>query len=67
MTNDALLTATQAGVLAECSSSTIRRAADAGELDVAQRLPGPNGALLFRPADVRTWAETRLARTGTDG
>lgn len=62
MTENALLTTTQAGALADCSSSTIRRAAENGELEVAQQLPGPNGPMLFRAADVREWAEQRAGR-----
>lgn len=46
-----LLTSTEAGRVLGKSARTIQRMADAGQLPVAQKLPGPNGAYLFR-ADV---------------
>jgi excisionase family DNA binding protein len=61
MTNEALLTTTQAGALAGCSGSTVRRAAENKELPVVHQLPGPNGAMLFRAEDVRAWAKWRNA------
>lgn len=52
MPNDALLTSTEVGVLLGKSARTVQRMADAGQLTPAQKLPGPNGAYLFRRADV---------------
>jgi len=49
---DDLLTAQQAGTLKGCSYRTILRMADSGRLAVAHKLPAPNGAYLFRRADV---------------
>lgn len=49
---DDLLTSPQAGTLLGKSARTIQRMADAGDLPVAQKLPGPNGAYLFRRSDV---------------
>lgn len=56
MTHDALLTSTQAGVVLGKSARTVTRLADAGALPVAQKLPGPNGAYLFRHTDVLAFA-----------
>jgi hypothetical protein len=56
---DTLLTSPQAAALAGCSARTVQRAADTGELTASHKLPGPNGAYLFRPADVTAWASTR--------
>ena len=49
---DELLTATQVGNLIGRSGRTVIRMAEAGKLDVAAKLPGPNGAHLFRKTDV---------------
>lgn len=57
--DDALLTSPQAAALVGCSARTVQRAADAGELPTAHKLPGPNGAYLFRPADVTAWMAAR--------
>ena len=57
MPTETLLTVSQVGYRLGKSPSTIRRLADAGALKVAQRLPGPNGAFLFRPADVERFAK----------
>lgn len=46
------LTSPQAGLLLGKSARTITRMADAGKLPIAQKLPGPNGAYLFRRSDV---------------
>lgn len=50
---DTLLTSTQAGALISRSGRTIVRWALAGRIPIAQQLPGPNGAFLFRESDVR--------------
>lgn len=55
MTNpdgDELLTTAQVGHLLGKSVRTIQRMAEAGELQVAHQLPGPNGPRLFRRSDV---------------
>lgn len=58
-----LLTSTQAGARLGKSARTIQRMADAGELPVAQKLPGPNGAYLFRPADIDALRDDEPAAT----
>jgi excisionase family DNA binding protein len=55
MPHDELLTSPQAGAVLGKSGRTIQRMADAGELPVAQKLPGPNGAYLFRRADLEAY------------
>ena len=57
MPNDALLTSPQAGLLLGKSARTVQRLAEAGALPIAQKLPGPNGAYLFRESDVRRLAQ----------
>jgi len=52
MPNEELLTSPQAGLLLGKSARTVQRMADAGDLPIAQKLPGPNGAYLFRRGDV---------------
>lgn len=47
-----LLTATQVGNLIGRSGRTVIRMAEAGKIPVAAKLPGPNGAHLFRRSDV---------------
>lgn len=42
-----LLTSTQAGRLLGVSGRTVVRMAQRGVLEVAQKLPGPNGPMLF--------------------
>jgi len=49
---DELLTATQVGNLIGRSGRTVVRMAEAGKLAIAAKLPGPNGAHLFRKTDV---------------
>lgn len=43
----ALITSPEAGRIIGKSARTIQRMADAEEIPVAQKLPGPNGAYLF--------------------
>lgn len=57
--DDTLLTSPQAGLILGCSARTVQRMADAGGLPIAQKLPGPNGAYLFRRSDVEA---ARLAK-----
>lgn len=52
MPQDELLTSTQAGALLGKSGRTVTRMVEAGVLKPAQKLPGPNGAYLFRLKDV---------------
>lgn len=47
-----LLTAPEAGAIIGRSGRTVIRMAEAGKLPVAQKLPGVNGAYLFRRSDV---------------
>lgn len=54
---DTLLTSPQAGLILNKSARTVQRMADAGELPVAQKLPGPNGAYLFRRSDIEALVE----------
>lgn len=51
-----LLTSPEAGRILGKSARTIQRMADAGEIPVAQKLPGPNGAYLFRREDLEALA-----------
>lgn len=48
---DELLTATQVGMIVNRSGRTVVRMAEAGGISVAAKLPGPNGAYLFRRSD----------------
>lgn len=48
MDTDQLLTSPQAAALLGKSARTMQRLADAKPELVAQKLPGPNGAYLFR-------------------
>ncbi len=56
-----LLTSFEAGLILGKSARTIQRMADRGEIAVAQKLPGPNGAFLFRQSDVDALRETQQA------
>lgn len=56
---DELLTSGQSGALLGRSYRTVIRLAETGELPIAQKLPGPNGAYLFRRADVEALADKR--------
>jgi hypothetical protein len=57
---DELLTSVQSGAIIDRSYRTVIRAVEQGELQYATKLPGPNGAYLFRRGDVEAYAE-RLA------
>lgn len=52
MTDADLLTSTQVGLLLNKSARTVQRMVEAGTLRATHKLPGPNGAYLFRLADV---------------
>ena len=56
-----LITSSEAGLLLGKSGRTVQRMAISGELPVAQRLPGPNGANLFRRSDVEAYKRHALA------
>ncbi len=56
-----LLTSPEAGRILGKSARTIQRMADSGEIPVAQKLPGPNGAYLFRRDVVLALAEAANA------
>lgn len=49
---DDLLTSPEVGQILGKSARTVQRMADAKLLPIAQKLPGPNGAYLFRRSDV---------------
>jgi excisionase family DNA binding protein len=59
--DDTYLTSPEAGRLLGKSARTVTRMADAGKLPVAQKLPGPNGAYLFRRSDVEALAAQAAA------
>lgn len=54
MSSDELITTAKAGALIGRSARTVIRLAEAGVLPVAQKLPGINGAYLFRRLDVES-------------
>lgn len=56
-----LLTSTEVSHLLGVSIKTVHRRIDSGELAVWRKLPGPNGAYLFRREDV----DALIARTAT--
>lgn len=56
--DEELLTSLQASELLVRSVRTVHRLAQAGALPVAKKLPGPNGAYLFRRGDVLTLRES---------
>lgn len=58
MPNTELLTSPQAGAILGKSARTVQRMADAGDLPYAQKLPGPNGAYLFRRSEVEALLAT---------
>lgn len=53
-----LITSHEAGLILGKSARTVLRMIDTGELDPVQKLPGPNGAHLFRRSDVEAHAVT---------
>lgn len=52
MSNDALMTSTEAGAVLGMSARTVQRRAENGQLAYKRKLPGPNGAYLFEAAEV---------------
>lgn len=57
MSQTKLLTSAQAAQALGKSPRTIQRMADAGELLIATKLPGPNGAYLFAEEEIARAAE----------
>lgn len=60
MPDNDLLTSPQVGQILGKSPRTIHRMALAGTLPIAQKLPGPNGAFLFRRAAIERYAAKAL-------
>lgn len=56
-----LLTSPQVGQMIGRSARTVHRLVEAGRLVPAQRLPGPNGPMLFRRADVEALLASHAA------
>lgn len=56
-----MLTSFQVAVRLKCSTRTVHRMAANGELEPAQKLPGPNGAFLFAESDVERLERQRGA------
>lgn len=61
-TGDELLTASQVGRLIDRSGRTVVRLAENGEIPIAAKLRGPNGAYLFRASDAEKLAEAWAAK-----
>lgn len=59
MTNDALMTSTEAGAVLGKSGRTVQRMAENGELAYVRKLPGKNGAYLFDSAVIESAAAGR--------
>ena len=60
-TNPELITSPEAGRMIGRSARTIHRLVESGDLTPVVKLPGPNGALLFRREDIEALAEKRGA------
>lgn len=58
---DDLLTSPQVALRLGKSIRTVHRLAESGALVPTQKLPGPNGAFLFRRTDVERLAKTQAA------
>ena len=56
-----LITSPEAAQILGKSIRTIQRLAELGELPYAQKLPGPNGAYLFRRSDIEALASQKAA------
>lgn len=61
---DDLLTSPDVGRLLGVSARTVIRRVEAGLLVAAQKLPGPQGAYLFRRADVESYLASRRQERG---
>jgi hypothetical protein len=55
-----LMTAREVGELAGRSRQQVARDANLGKIEIAQRLPGKQGALLFTEHAASVYAEARL-------
>lgn len=51
-----LIISSQVGSILEKSPRTIARLAESGQIPYASKLPGPNGAYLFRRGDIEDLA-----------
>ena len=61
MRSTTLMTTTEAGRILGKSPRTVQRMAENGDLEYAQKLPGPNGAYLFDPAVIARRAARETA------
>lgn len=61
MSQSELLGVSEAAELVGVSIATIKRAAVAGHLPIAHKMPGQTGAYLFHRADVEALAKGRAA------
>lgn len=57
-----LVTSPEAGRMLGKSARTIQRMADSGDLPYTQKLPGPNGAYLFRRSDIEALLATGASK-----
>lgn len=58
-----LITATEAGHIIGKSARTVQRMIPTGDLVPVRKLPGPNGAYLFRRSDVEALAASPDSET----
>lgn len=58
---DELIISSQVGAILEKSPRTIARLAEQGVIPYASKLPGPNGAYLFRRGQIEELAAKRAA------
>lgn len=56
-----LLTSPEVALRLGCSTRTVHRLVTSQNLAPAQKLPGPNGAFLFDPADVESYRQQRAS------
>jgi excisionase family DNA binding protein len=56
-----VLTAAEVGEKLGVSGRTIARRADAGEIKILRKLPGPNGDYLFDSAEIERYIEAAKA------
>lgn len=59
--NQTLLTAPEVGALIGKSGRTVSRMAKTGAIPFAQKIPGPNGAYLFRFQDIEPLLSVQAA------
>lgn len=58
---DELIVSSQVGAIIGKSPRTVARLAAAGEIPYESKLPGPNGAYLFRRDDIEQYAAAERA------